>query len=138
MKGHLLDTNVVSEIRKGRRANGGVLAWLETVDDDGLFLSVLVTGEIRKGIEQVRPKDPARARALDGWLTGLEQGYGDRVLPITPAVADRWGRLSALRPLSTVDGLLAATAIVHGLTLVTRNVPDVAHTGVDVLNPFTP
>ena len=101
-----------------------------------MFLSVLLIGEIRKGIEQARSKDPVKARALEGWLTGLERQFGDRVLPITPAVADQWGRLSAIRPLSTVDGLLAATAMVHDLTLVTRNVTDVAHTGVTLLNPY--
>ncbi len=138
MKGYLLDTNVVSEARKGGRTDAHVRAWLESVDDDDLFLSVLVVGEIRKGIEQARSKDPRKARALEGWLAGLVQRYDERVLPITPAVADQWGRLSALRPLSTVDGLLAATAMVHRLTLVTRNVADVAHTGVTLLNPFQP
>ncbi len=137
MRGYLLDTNVASERRKGRRIDANVLAWFESVDDDDVFLSVLVIGEIRKSIEQARSKDPVKARALQGWLSGLEQRYGDRVLPITPTVADQWGRLGAIRPLSTVDGLLAATAMVHDLTLVTRNVSDVAHTGVNLLNPFT-
>lgn len=138
MRGYLLDTNVASETRKGQRINANVSAWLESVDDNDMFLSVLVIGEIRKGIEQARPKDPVKARALEGWLTGLEHRYGDRMLSITPTVADQWGRLSAIRPLATVDGLLAATAIVHDLTLVTRNVNDVAHTGVTLLNPFIP
>jgi hypothetical protein len=138
MSGYLLDTNVASEVRKGPRANSAVRVWLESVDDSGLFLSVLVLGEIRKGIEQVRPKDPAKAHALERWLAGLEQTYGDRLLPVTTAIADEWGRLSAMRPVSTVDGLLAATALVHDLTLVTRNVPHVGHTGVTVLNPFQP
>jgi toxin FitB len=136
VRGYLLDTNVASETRKGRRINANVLAWFESVNDDDLFLSVLVIGEIRKGIEQARSKDPAKARALEDWLAGLELRYGDRVLPITPPVANQWGRLSAIRPLSTVDGLLAATAMVHDLALVTRNVTDVAHTGVKLLNPF--
>ena len=137
MSGYLLDTNVASETRKGQRSNAGVMAWLESVDEADLFLSVLVVGEIRKGVEQARPNDPVKARALEGWLAGLEEKYGDRVVPVTAAVADQWGRLGAIRPLSTVDGLLAATAMVHGLTLVTRNVRDVAHTGVSLLNPFT-
>ena len=136
MRGHLLDTNVASETRKGPRINANVETWFESVDDDDLFLSVLVIGEIRKGIELARSKDPAKAHALEGWLTGLEHQFGEKVLPITPAVAEQWGRLSAIRPLSTVDGLLAATAMVHDLTLVTRNVTDVAHTGVALLNPF--
>jgi len=136
MSGFLLDTNVVSEVRKGRRTNPHVAAWFNSVGHDDLFLSVLVIGEIRKGVEQARPHDPAKARALDVWLTGLERQYADKILPITSAVADLWGRLSSMRPLSTVDGLLAATATVHNLTLVTRNVLDVAHTGVKLLNPF--
>ncbi len=137
MKGYLLDTNVASETRKGRRTDVNVSQWLESVVDADLFLSVLVIGEIRKGIELARPNDPVKARALEGWLAGLEARFGERVLPITPVVADQWGRLGAIRPLSTVDGLLAATAMVHDLTLVTRNVADVAHTGVRLLNPFT-
>jgi toxin FitB len=136
VSGYLLDTNVASEARKRQRANPNVLRWLETVADNDLFLSVLVLGEIRKGVEQARTNDPAKARALERWLKGLDQTYADRVLPITAAVADQWGCLSAIRPLSTVDGLLAATALVHELTLVTRNVQHVAHTGVKVLDPF--
>jgi toxin FitB len=136
VNGYLLDTNVASETRKGQRIDRGVKAWLESAEDADLFLSVLVVGEIRKGVEQARPKDPVKARALEGWLAGLEQMFGDRVLPVTIAIADQWGRLSAPRPISTVDGLLAATALVHDLTLVTRNVIDVAHTGVQLLNPF--
>ena len=97
MRGYLLDTNVISETRKGGRINSNVLAWFESVDDDALFLSVLVIGEIRKGIELARSKDPGKARALEKWLKGLEQSYGDQILPITPAVADQWGRLSAIR-----------------------------------------
>jgi len=137
VSGYLLDTNDASEARKGRRANPNVLAWLETVEDGELFLSVLVLGEIRKGVEQVRQADPRRARALERWLDGLEQTFIDRLLPVSAAVADQWGRLSAMRPLSTVDGLLAATALVHGMTLVTRNVRHVTHTGVKLLNPFS-
>jgi predicted nucleic acid-binding protein len=137
VKGYLLDTNVASETRKGGRVNTNVLAWFESVADDDIFLSVMVIGEIRKGIELARSKDLVKARALEGWLTGLEHRYGDRLLPITAEVADQWGRLSAIRPLSSVDGLLAATAKVHDLTLVTRNVTDVAHTGVRLFNPFT-
>jgi predicted nucleic acid-binding protein len=137
VSGFLLDTNVASEIRKLRRSDPGVLIWLESVDAAELFLSVLVVGEIRKGIELARPNDPVKARALERWLTELERSFGDRVLPVTTAVADRWGRLCALRPTSTTDGLLAATALVHDLTLVTRNLADVAHTGARLLNPFT-
>ncbi len=137
MSGFLLDTNVASEARKGPRTDPGVSAWLDSVDDGDLFLSVLVLGEIRDGIERARPHDAVKARALELWVAGLEQKFADRTLPVTASVADQWGRLKAVRPISTVEGLLAATALVHGLTLVTRNVADVAHTGVKVLNPFS-
>lgn len=136
MSGYLLDTNVASEARKRRRANPNVLAWLESIEDDELYLSVLVLGEIRKGVEHVRSADSAKARALEKWLIRLERTYGDRILPINAAIADQWGRLSAIRPLSTVDGLLAATALVHEMIFVTRNVQHLAHTGVSLLNPF--
>jgi predicted nucleic acid-binding protein len=138
MSGYLLDTNVVSELRKGRRTNPHVLAWFQSLDTDDLFLSVLALGEIRSGIERIRSSDPAQARALDDWLKGLEETYADRVLPVTPAIADQWGRLSAITPMSVVDCLMAATALENNLTLATRNVQDVARTGVKVLNPFTP
>jgi toxin FitB len=136
VSGHLLDINVLSEARKRRRADPGVRSWLAEADDETLFISVLVVGEIRKGVELARARDPGKARALDRWLLGLVRLYGDRVLPVTPAVADRWGRIAAARSLPVVDGLLAATALVHDLTLVTRNVDDVEGTGVRVFNPF--
>ncbi len=136
MSGYLLDTNVVSEARKGKRMDARVQRWLDSIDDKELFLSVLVLGEIRKGIEQSRSQDTVKARALQRWLSGLERNYGDRVLSITIPIADRWGRLSAMRPINPVDGLLAATALVHDMTFVTRNVTHVEHTGVQLLNPF--
>ena len=136
MNGFLLDTNVVSEFRKRAEANPKVLAWLETVADEELFLSVLVLGELRKGVELARRKDRAKARALEKWLEGLQRHYADRILPVDEAASDQWGRLNAVRPISTVDGLMAATAMVRKMTLVTRNVEDVAHTGTAVLNPF--
>lgn len=136
MKGYLLDTNVISELRKGKRTNPNVLTWFESADEDELFVSVLVFGEIRSGIERIRPSDPAQARALDRWLNGLEIVYADRVLPVTATISDRWGHLSATNPPAVVDGLMAATAMENDLTLVTRNVQDVARTGVKFLDPF--
>jgi toxin FitB len=136
VSGYLLDTNVASETRKGQRINPGVLAWFQSVAETDLFLSVLVLGEIRMGVERARPNDPSKAMALERWLGELEQQFGDRVLPVTAPVAHQWGRINALRPTSTVDGLLAATALVHDLTFVTRDVSDVAHTGVKLVNPF--
>ena len=132
----LIDTNVVSEIRKGARADRNVAAWYAGLADDDLYLSVLVLGEIRRGIERVHPRDPAKARALAAWLAQVEAGIGDRILPVDRAVADEWGRMSAKRPVSAIDALLAATAKVHGLTLATRNEADVKDLGASVVNPF--
>jgi len=132
----LLDTNVVAELRKGKRANAGVRSWFAAVDPDDIRLSVLTIGEIRRGIENVRRRDPAAAAALERWLTRLVKDHADGLLPIDGPVAEEWGRLSVPNPWPVIDGLLAATAHVHGLTLVTRNVRDVVKTGVDVLNPF--
>src|SRR5215467_209204 len=136
MNGYLLDTNVVSEMRKGNRADSNMLAWFHSTNEDELFLSVLVLGEVRSGVEKVRSKDPAQARALERWLLNLETKYAERVFPITTAIADRWGRLCATEPISVVDCLMAATALENELTLVTRNTQDVKRTGVKLLNPF--
>jgi len=136
VKGYLLDTNVVSELRKGKRANSNVLAWYASIPGDQLFISVLVLGEVRKGIELLRSSDPAQVVVLERWLLGLEMSFFGRVLPITPTVADRWGRLNAGDPISVIDGLMAATALENALTLVTRNVGEVTRTGVMLLNPF--
>ncbi len=132
----LIDTNVISELRKADRCNPGVSAWYASVTDDDVCLSVLVLGEIRKGLEQLRARDPAQARALEEWLSNVTTAFGDRALPVDSAVADEWGRLNAIRPVAVINGLLAATAKVHGLTLVTRNETDVRGLGASVLNPF--
>ena len=134
--GWLVDTNVLSEIRKGDRCDTGVRTWHEATRDADLFTSVLVIGEIRRGIESVRRRDRHQAEALDQWLLRLHGSLQQRILPIDASVADRWGSLNVPDPLPTVDGLLAATALVHGLTLVTRNTRDVKPTGVDVFDPF--
>ncbi len=132
----LVDTNVISELRKGRRANAKVRAWMESIDDVALHLSVLVIGELRQGVERLRRRDPVAAANLDRWLHELAQSHADRILPVDAAVADRWGRLNVPDPISAVDGLLAATALVHSLTLVTRNTRDVRRTGVRHFDPF--
>lgn len=140
---YLVDTNVLSEIRKGSAANPHVLAWARAVAgaDDELYVSALVFGEIRRGVERVRLRgDIAQATTLELWLTSLESLYATsgRILPVDARVADVWGRLQARDPLSPVDGLIAATALVHRLTLVTRNVADIRATGVPFVNPFDP
>ncbi len=133
---YLLDTNIISEVRKGAKCDANVAAWYNSIDDAEIFLSVLVLGEIRKGVERARPSDPAQARALEKWLTAVAESFVERVLTVDQAVADEWGRMGAKRPVSTVDALLAATAKVHGMTLATRNVSDVADLGADFVNPF--
>lgn len=132
----LLDTCIVSELRKSR-GNPGVAAWMSGIQPEEAFLSVLTLGEIRRGIELHRLHNPTGAGNLERWLIGLETHYGDRLLPITSAIADRWGRLCLQQRLPVTDGLLAATALEHKLTFVTRNVGDFEHSGVNVLNPFT-
>jgi predicted nucleic acid-binding protein len=133
----LLDTNVVSELRKGERANPGVRAWFVALPAADAFLSVLTVGEIREGVERLRRRDPGAAQALEQWLTGLVRHYADRILPVDAPVADRWGRLRARRSLPVIDSLLAATARQHHLTITTRNERDFARLDVDVLNPFS-
>lgn len=134
--GFLIDTNVVSELRKGKRANAKVRQWFAAVDEGDLFLSVLTLGEIRNGIERLRRRDPTSAATLEAWLTQLTATMRDRILPITPSIADRWGRLGVPDPRPVIDSLLAATALVHDLTLVTRNVTDVEYSGAKLFNPF--
>jgi hypothetical protein len=133
---YLLDTNVVSELRKRERCNRGVRRWHASVANEDLMLSVLVIGEIRHGIESLRGRDPTGAHALDRWLRTLESQYEDRILPVTREVCRVWGGLSPQRPLAPIDGLMAATALHHGLVLVTRNVDDVRRSGVEMVNPF--
>lgn len=133
---YLLDTNVISELRKGQRCNANVAAWFASVPDSTLHLSVLVLGEIRRGIERIRLRDVRAASALETWLTQVVTQHRDRIFPVTQEVAEEWGRMNAIRPLPTIDSLLAATAKVHGLTLVTRNVTDMAGIGVTCINPF--
>ncbi len=137
MNGFLLDTNVVSELRKQERCAPKVNAWAAGVPPNEEFLSVLVVGELRRGAILIRRKDPAAAEALERWIARLTQLYGERILPITLEIGQEWGRLSALRPIRPEDGLLAATALVHRLTLVTRNIRNVEGLGVSVLNPWS-
>jgi predicted nucleic acid-binding protein len=132
----LLDTNVVSEIRK-QTPDAGVASWFASVPADRLFLSVLAVGEIRHGIERLARRDPAQAEIFERWLSQLVGGYGDRLIPITERIAQAWGRLNYPDPVPVVDGLMAATALVHDWTLVTRNVADVRSTGARLLNPFS-
>ena len=137
MSGFLLDTNVVSELRRGDRADPGVRQWFEAHAADQLWLSALVVGELRRGVELLRRRDAKAGDVLSAWLDGVTTEFGDRVLPITMEVCERWGVLNVPDPLPVVDGLMAATALEHELVLVTRNTRDVERTGVQVDNPFS-
>jgi predicted nucleic acid-binding protein len=134
---YLLDTNVVSELRK-RQRNEKVVAWVTGLPDDVAFISVVTVGEIAKGIAK-RRRTTATARdadALQAWLEGLLALHADRVLPIDVAVATRWGRLCDEHPQLATDMLLAATALERGLTVATRNVAHFSVAGVPAINPF--
>jgi len=133
---YLIDASIISEVRKGARCDPHVSAWYASIADEDLFLSTLVLGEIRKAIEIARPRDAGKAAALERWLREVGAAFDGRLLGIDNAVSDLWGRMSAIRPVPIIDGLLAATALTHGLTLATRNDRDVAGLGATVLNPF--
>ncbi|MBF8185157.1 type II toxin-antitoxin system VapC family toxin [Nonomuraea sp. K274] len=132
---YVLDTNVVSEMTK-RTRDDGVQAWLDTISGPNLYVSVMVFGEIRKGVELLRRRDPMRAGGYESWLDRLHHEFRTRVLPVTAAVAEEWGRMQAMRPLPIVDGLIAATARAHDSILVTRNVKDFTGLDVKTINPF--
>ena len=136
MTGFLLDTNVVSELRKRERADANVLRWLDEHAESELWLSVLVVGELRRGVELIARRDKKTASKLRDWLDATVKDYADRILPIDVEICERWALLSVPDPVPVVDGLLAATVIEHDLTLVTRNIADVDRTGVPVVNPF--
>jgi predicted nucleic acid-binding protein len=133
---YLIDTNILSELQKGERAHPGVRQWYARTPPEALYLSVLVIGEIRQGIERLQRRDPDQAARLEGRLEIIVDTLQARILPVTAAIAQRWGRLNAPDPLPVIDSLLAATALEHDLTLVTRNVRDVDRTSVRWFNPF--
>jgi predicted nucleic acid-binding protein len=132
----LLDTNVISELRRAR-PNRRVVDWFDSVPASRVFLSVMVIGELRQGVERLSRRDPARAEAIGQWLGQLLTTYGDRIAPVTTEVAETWGRLNGPGQVPVVDGLLAATALVRDWTLVTRNISDMRSTGARLLDPFS-
>ena len=134
---YLLDTNVVSELRKGSRGDRSLIAWISTVAPKALYTSVLVIGELRRGIEGIRRRDDRQAKAYENWLEQVRLAFAGRILDIDERIAEEWGRLNVPDPLPAIDGLLAATAKVHSLALATRNVADVSRTGVSTIDPFS-
>ena len=134
--GLLIDTNVLSELRKKDRCDKHVRIWFAGIAESDIYVSVIVLGEIRRGVELLGRRDPVAAASLDAWLNALRVSLGDRLLPVSDEIADCWGRLGIPDALPMADGILAATALVHDLVLVTRNTRDVVRSGVNVLNPF--
>lgn len=132
---YLLDTNVLSALRRPDR-HPGPAAWLEAQRDSDIFLSVVTVAEVERGIAQQRPINPDFAHNLAQWAERILAWFADRILPVDAAAARRWGQLSASLGNQDVDLLIAATALEHGLTVVTRNVRHFAPTGIPVLDPF--
>lgn len=130
---YLVDTNIISEARRGSLP---AIAWLRSVDPLSVHLSTLTLGEIMRGIALKQKTDPKTAGHLAEWLRKLRHDHADRILPVTNAISVEWGRIAAIRPRGDIDGLIAATAIVHDLILVTRNVRDFDDTGASFINPW--
>ena len=137
---YLIDTNVISEIRKKSKANKGVRAFFKQAIDDEtqIFISVVTVGELRRGVELIRYRGDARqANQLEKWLVALMTEYQDHILDINQDIAQLWGRLRVPHPENALDKQIAATALIYELTVVTRNHKDFVKTGAPVLNPFT-
>lgn len=134
--GVLLDTNVVSETRR-REPHAGVLQVLGSISPNQIFLSVITIGELRRGIVAKRRSDPAAAATIEHWVDELQSRFADRVLPIDLPIANRWGELTAPGAVPVIDALLAATAVEHDLTVITRNVRDFTRFPVDLVDPWS-
>lgn len=134
---YLVDTNVISEARKGAKANSGVKKFFQETNADDLYLSVQTIGEIRRGLENIRHRgDLPQTRKLEKWLELVVSGYADKILPFDEECAQVWGRLMSPHPEHPIDKQIAAIALIHDLTVVTRNVDDFHGTGVGIKNPF--
>jgi hypothetical protein len=136
---YLVDTDVISEVRKGEKANSGVREFFEIASRDAmpLYLSVVTVGELRTGVERLRHRgDAQQAELLERWLQHLTKTYADAILPIDEETAHVWGRLRVPNPENPLDKQIAATALIHDLTVVTRNTEHFAPTGVRLKNPF--
>jgi len=134
---YLVDTNVLSELRKGARCDANVARWAASAPPEAFHTSVLVIGEIRRGVERLKRRDRRQASVLERWLGQVRAAFAGRIIEVDEPVAEEWGRMSVPDPVPVIDGLLAATAKAHGLTLATRNLTDVARTGVAAIDPFS-
>lgn len=130
---YLVDTNVISEARRGTPQ---AIDWLRSVDPEHIYVSVITLGEIMLGIALMQRRDPVQASRVQNWLTSLNATYADRILPVTINVALSWGAIASLRPRGDADGLIAATATLHGMTLVTRNTADFDDLPISLINPW--
>jgi predicted nucleic acid-binding protein len=131
----LLDTSVISETRR-KKPDANVLAWYSRVAPAALYISVLSLGEIAKGVAKTQRTDAVSGRMLHAWLDGIRDQFANRIISIDAEIAEAWGRLAGVRPLPVIDGLLAATALVREMTLVTRNLRDIVDAGVECINPW--
>lgn len=135
---YLVDTNVISEARKGKKANRGTQEFWHAVDPDAIYLSVQTIGEIRRGVENIKNRgDTTQAKALEQWLNKLVTEYADRILVFDEDCAQVWGKLMSPSNQHPIDKQIAAIGLIHGLTVVTRNTDDFLGTGVRLMNPFS-
>jgi toxin FitB len=137
---YLVDTDVISDARKGEKANSGVQVFFQNAlrDNAGLFLSVITIGELRQGVERIRHRgDNAQAKRLESWLDRVTTDYADAIIPFDEETAHIWGRLRAPHPENPLDKQIAATALLHDLIVVTRNTAHYEPTSVRLFNPFT-
>jgi len=133
----LVDTNVISELKRGRNAHPAVTAWSAALPPEQIFTSVVVLGEIRRGIKLIARRDRLQADILERWYVDMRQQIGDRVLAVDEAVMMAWSKISVPNMLPAYDGLIAATALVHGMTVATRNTADYSRVGVEVIDPWS-
>ena len=134
---YLIDTNVISESRKGKKANRGVQEFWRSVEPDSVYLAVQTIGELRRGVENIKNRgDLVQAKVLEQWLNLVVNEYSDRILPFDEDCAQIWGRLMSPQKVNPIDKQIAAIALIHGLTVVTRNTSDFDSAGVHLMNPF--
>ncbi len=132
----LVDTNVVSELKRGRNADPRVVAWFSEVPNERVFTSVIVLGEVRRGIELVARRDKPQAEVLERWYASIRDQLANRVLAVDEPIMMVWSRISVPDMLPAYDGLIAATALVHGMTVATRNTADYRRAGIEVFDPW--